>query len=169
MFEKRKLRYNVIDDYPSKGVRFIDLTPTLNDYSSFNSTINKLCKMIPDDCNYILCTEARGFIWGSAVSIKKKLPLVIVRKKGRLPECVIKESITYKTEYSTDILQIPNIDLKNKKCCYIDDVFATGVTYDACIKLVSKVGGKLCYGCVIYDVGFNSREEVKSIFRGNDL
>lgn len=169
MFEKKKLKYNVINDYPSKGVRFIDLIPTLNNYDSFNSTINKLCRIIPNDCNYIVCTEARGFIWGSAVSVKKKLPLVIVRKKGKLPNCVVKYSVTYETEYSKDILQIPNINLNEMKCCYVDDVFATGGTYDACSKLISKSGGKLCYGAVVYDVGFNSREEVKSIFCGKDL
>ena len=34
--------------------------------------------------------------------------------------------LIYKTEYSETILDMPKIDLKGKKCIFVDDVFATG-------------------------------------------
>lgn len=169
MIEKKNLKYNVINDYPSEGVRFIDLTPCLMDNKSFSKIVHKMCLLIKKDYDYIIATEARGFFWGTAISIEKGIGLIPVRKKGKLPPSTVGSTISYGTEYSKDTIEIPNIDLTNKKCLYIDDVYATGGTFEACVNLVNNMGGTLNDGIVVYDVGINYDKRVKSVFKGKDL
>lgn len=170
MNETQKVKYNVVDDFPTKGVRFIDFTPTLSDPIAFQDMVSAL--IIQGDiqnCDYIISPEARGFIWGSAVAFQTRKPLLIARKVGKLPPDLVGVSVSYETEYSIATLELEEIDLTNKKVVYIDDVYATGGTYDACKQLVSQLGGKVTNGAVLYNVGINEDETMYAVYEGGDL
>lgn len=170
ILKKDDLRYYVVDNFPTIGVRFIDLTPTLMDANSLHMIAGRLNLLNhSDDIDYIISPEARGFIWGSLIAYKNGLPLIIARKKGKIPKEVAGYGIEYQTEYSVDYLEIHDIDLTGKKVMYVDDVYATGGTYEVCKTLVEQSGGKLVKGLVIYDVGINNNDEIKSLYRGDDL
>ena len=167
--EKNGLKYNAIKNHPVKGVRFIDLTPTLIDATAFRLTTYKMNLLLKENYDYVVATDARGFIWGSALAIENNIPLLTVRKKGKLPPQIVGASITYDTEYSTDCLEIPKCDLTGKRCVFVDDVYATGGTFKASVELVKELGGEIVQGIVVYDVGLNKEKKMYSLFKGADL
>jgi len=73
-----ELRY--IQDFPAKGVKFIDISPKLADANDFNSIINKMCEPVPNNAHYIIAPESRGYIFGTAIAAKLGKGFVPVRK-----------------------------------------------------------------------------------------
>jgi adenine phosphoribosyltransferase len=48
--------------------------------------------------------DARGFIFGSILAYKLKIPFIMLRKEGKLPgEC---ESLSYDLEYGSNTFEI---------------------------------------------------------------
>ncbi len=86
--------------------------------------------------------ESRGFILGAAVAQELGAGFIPVRKPGRLPAKVIKES--YNLEYGKDALEV-HVDAieKGQQILVVDDVLATGGTAAATAQLVRKLGGDL--------------------------
>ena len=73
-----ELRY--IQDFPAKGVKFIDISPKLADANDFNNIVNSMCKSIPNNVDYIVAPESRGYIFGTAVANRLGKGFVPVRK-----------------------------------------------------------------------------------------
>ena len=73
-------------DYPKKGIIFKDLLGILREPNIFKGLINRmaLSQQIYDS-DAILAVEARGFIFGSAISFQSGKPLVVARKPNKLP------------------------------------------------------------------------------------
>ncbi|MGZ6949978.1 MAG: adenine phosphoribosyltransferase, partial [Ilumatobacteraceae bacterium] len=58
-----------IDDFPTPGVRFFDITPLLADAEGFSRAINELGGRFDDDpVDRVLGMEARGFIIAAPVA-----------------------------------------------------------------------------------------------------
>lgn len=122
----------IVKDYPVKGINFIDINGILENPAAYNKAINSFCRQIqkikkefPDIA--LLAPESRGFLFASSVAYKTKLPLVTVRKKGKIPNkpyCfqIQNEYDAYEMEIDNDILS------KFKKYIFIDDILATGQT-----------------------------------------
>ena len=169
--EKKGILYRVCDDFPEKGVRFIDLTPSLINTSNRIKLLSKLVNFIEnefgEDIDGIISPDARGFIWGMGVATLMNTSFIPVRKSGKLPMNCVSSMIRYNTEYSTTSLDLPLADFHNKKYIFVDDVYATGGTYKACKRLVELSGGEIVKCVVVYDVGIDDNEEVFSITRGD--
>ena len=92
-----------------------------------------------------------------------------IKKRRKLPKENVSYTVNYKTEYSNTTLEIPNIDLKNKKCLFVDDVYATGGTYYASEKLVKKSGGIMVGGIVLYNVLIDDNKNIKYLINRNNI
>lgn len=169
MKEYKNIKYYITDDYPCKGVKFIDFTPSLLDYQNIEKIIDELVELVKEDVDYIVVPDARGFIWGMGVANKLKVGLIPVRKTGKLPKENIQNSINYKTEYSTTSLDLPIVDLNQKKCLFVDDVYATGGTYKAVKEMVEKSGGIVTQAIVLYNVLIENNKEIYYLYDKNDL
>ena len=169
--EKYGILYYACDDFPSEGVRFIDLTPSIINTNCRMNLLSKLVNYIENevkDVDVIICPDARGFIWGTGVATLMNCSLIPIRKHGKLPVSCIDSSINYGTEYSITSIDLPISDLAGKRVFFIDDVYATGGTYNACKTLVDNVGGNLIGGAVIYDVGLDEdNTEIFSLAKGD--
>lgn len=163
-----KVKYNIVDNYPKKGVRFIDLTPVLTDNVSYNSIISTLANHV-EGADFIIAPEARGFLWGAALSYVTGLPLILARKKGKIPPQLVGATYTYKTEYSTDTLEVEEHHLEGMKGVFVDDIYATGGTYEACKQLIKQLGGELNQGVVICDIELVINPEIYSVYKGDEL
>ena len=137
---KNKLKRNirVIPDFPKKGILFQDITSITDNKLLFKEVINEIAKYVKKNkFTKIAAVEARGFIFGSAVSYKTEIPFVPIRKKGKLPGKVLRQK--YKLEYGTDEIQIHRNSIKEKdKVLVIDDLIATGGTAFASANLINK-------------------------------
>ena len=85
---------------------------------------------------------------------KYQLPLIMVRKEGKLPPEIIHKS-HYKLEYGEATLTIRNDLLtKNDIVLIVDVVLATGGTLQATIELVRKCGVTSIYTGVLIELLF---------------
>ena len=130
-----------IPDFPKPGIIFRDITTLINDADGFQQAIDDMCEKVKDiDFDVIVGAEARGFIFGSAMAYKMHKPLVLIRKKGKLPTRVITQE--YELEYGTGTLEMHIDSFKpGAKVLIVDDLLATGGTTKAITKLVEKAGG----------------------------
>ena len=132
-----------IPGFPKEGIIFKDITPLLKHPAAFRKAVDKLAgKFKKKKIDVVVCVEARGFIFGSAVAYKLGAGVVPVRKKGKLPHKT--HSVTYDLEYGQDTLEMHQDAFeKGARVLIVDDLLATGGTTKAVIDLVNRVGGKV--------------------------
>jgi len=130
-----------IKDYPKKGILFRDITTLIKDSKAFNFTIDKIVEIAEEtQFDKVAAIESRGFIFASTISYKMKKPLILLRKKDKLP--AEKYSTNFKLEYGEATLEVHKDSIsKNEKILIIDDLIATGGTAEAAAKLVKVSGG----------------------------
>ncbi len=147
-----------IPDYPKKGILFRDITTLIKDKDAFKESIEQLSKILNElEYDKIAAIESRGFIFASALSYKLDKPLVLMRKKNKLP--AERYSVDFELEYGSATLEVHKDSIKEgEKIVIIDDLIATGGTAEAAVKLVQKSKGKVsAFVSVInlYDLGGN--------------
>ena len=137
-----------IDDFPTPGVSFRDITPMLGDGEAFGRAINELSDHFNSvEVDRVLGIEARGFIIAAPVAYRTGAGFVPVRKAGKLPWAVVRED--YSLEYGQDKLEIHRDAIHpGERILVIDDVLATGGTAAATVRLVEALGG------IVAGVGF---------------
>ena len=130
-----------IPGFPKPGIIFRDITTLINNADGLHQAIDDMCDKVKDiDFDVIAGAEARGFIFGAAMAYKRHKPLVLIRKKGKLPTQVISQE--YELEYGTSRLEMHVDSYKpGTKVLIVDDLLATGGTTKAITQLVEKTGG----------------------------
>ncbi|MBQ7105433.1 MAG: adenine phosphoribosyltransferase [Bacilli bacterium] len=169
--ETNNILYRVEKNFPVNGVNFIDLTPTLTENNHFFEVSKALKELIlskEQEIDYIVSPDARGFLWGTYIASLLHKPLIPIRKHGKLPPSSVMATTSDTTEYSNIKLDLPIVNIKNKRCIFIDDVFATGGTFKACKKLINDNGGILEEAYVILDIEI-SLEKVNSLIKSKDI
>ena len=92
----------------------------------------------------IIAIDARGFIFGSAISFHQLKPLVVDRKPGKLPGEIISKS--YNLEYGSNTLSIQEKSLCDYQTFFIiDDLLATGGSVK-CVEDILNAKGKKISG-----------------------
>ena len=160
----------VKDSNPSlrlKSEEIKEITPELisfvndmHDYlvASQNEEISKKYNF-----NKIICADARGFLFGSALAYKLNKGLVLARKPGKLPSPGF--SYSYDLEYGSNTLVTPKDSIKeNDRVLVIDDLLATGGSAGAMIELV-KMGGGTPVAALFYIElpDLNGRANIKKV------
>jgi len=147
-----------VPDFPKKGILFRDITSLLEKPEAFREVIREMTIKWRGNIDAIVALDARGFVFGGALSVKLGVPLVLVRKKGKLPGKTV--SISYGLEYGTDTLEM-HVDSLNSEMhvLVVDDLLATGGTAGAACSLIEKMGAQVA-GCafVIELEGLGGRE-----------
>ena len=139
----------IVKDFPVKGVNFIDINGLLNDPACFQAAINELCTLVRKNVSAtalkkaaIITPQARGFLFGAPVAYKLGLPLVLVRKKGKIPHKPYRFHIT--NEYDSYDMELDSALLaKHPHYIYIDDIFATGQTLAGIKEALAKKRKKI--------------------------
>ena len=131
------------NDFPQKGIAFKDLLGIIQDTEVFRELIRRMSSnQVISNCEAIISIEARGFIFGSAISLHASKPMIVARKPGKLPGELIQEN--YCLEYGKDSLSIQKEALnKFKTYAIVDDLLATGGTVECVAKLIKKKGKKI--------------------------
>ncbi|MBD3949289.1 adenine phosphoribosyltransferase [Tuanshanicoccus lijuaniae] len=135
-----------VDNYPSEGIIFRDITPLMADGKAFSHATQQIVNYAKElEVDVVVGPEARGFIVGCPVAYALEIGFVPVRKKGKLPRKVVE--VDYSLEYGSNTLTIHEDAIKpGQRVLITDDLLATGGTIKATIDLVEKLGGVVA-GC----------------------
>ncbi len=129
-----------VQDFPKKGILFYDITTVFKDSDAFRYCVEQIKEYcLENGIEAIAGVEARGFLFSSPVALELDLPLILVRKKGKLPTEVV--SKTFELEYGEDVIEIQKKDIvKGQKILLVDDLIATGGTLKAAGDLLNENG-----------------------------
>ena len=129
-----------VQNFPKEGISFKDMSPILEDSEALEFTINSFEIANAWKIDKIIWLDARGFIFGSILAFKMKIPFVMLRKAWKLAgEC---ESLSYDLEYGSNTFEIQKNAINIwDRIAIVDDLLATGWSAKAAIYLVEKLGG----------------------------
>lgn len=127
-----------IHDFPKPGIAFRDITTLLTNPKAYQQTIQHLIDRYKNtDIDAIVGLEARGFLFSAPVAYELGLPLIPIRKPGKLPFDT--HEVSFEKEYGTDTFELHSDALKSgQRVIIIDDLIATGGTIQAAIQLIEK-------------------------------
>ena len=129
-----------VKDFPKEGILFFDITSILTNPEAFSWCTDRLCSLIKTrKIDAIAAVEARGFLFSAPAAEKCGIPLILVRKKGKLPGKKLSRS--FQLEYGEDTIQVHVDDVpKGGNVLIVDDLVATGGTLKAAAELLSEAG-----------------------------
>ncbi len=136
-----------IPDWPHAPVRFRDVSSLLRRPEGFRAAMDLFIGHYRDrPIDVIAGLDARGFIPAGVLAYALEKPLVMVRKKGKLPGETIHAE--YQLEYGHSILEIQSDAApRGAKVLLMDDLIATGGTLCAAVQLFEHLG------CTVREVG----------------
>ena len=152
MAEDFKKLVRTVRGWPIPEVNFRDISTLFESGDNFAKVIEAFEAKIKEyDINRIAGVDARGFILAGGVSAKTGLPMVMVRKKGKLPPETIEES--YQLEYGEAAVEIRQDSCKpGDRVMILDDLIATGGTLTAASKLIQRLGGTTALVAAVIDL-----------------
>ena len=148
-------------DFPRQGILFQDILPLLQYPDEFSKVIGKMASSeIIKKSDAIIAIDARGFIFGSTISMHLCKPMVVARKPGKLPGELLEKS--YELEYGTNSLSIQKDAIKEfKSFAIVDDLLATGGTVDCVSKMLIEEEKKIMGLSVVIELkDLNGRKKL---------
>lgn len=141
-----------VPDFPVPGIQFRDITTVIGHPRALASSVHHLAGMAKDGgAEDIAGMEARGFIFGAAVSIALGTGFIPVRKPGKLPVETI--GVEYDLEYGKDRLEMdPGAIRPGQKVSIVDDLIATGGTALAAVELLRRAGAVVEQALFVIDL-----------------
>ena len=130
-------------DFPKEGVEFKDVLGILQEPNVFKELIFKMSESeIIRNSEAIISIDARGFIFGSAISLQSSKPMIVARKPAKLPGEIVNQN--YSLEYGTNSLSIQKEALRKfNSFSIVDDLLATGGTVHCVSNLLQSNGKKV--------------------------
>ncbi len=149
-----------IQDFPKPGILFYDITSVLTDPAAFAYCLDRMEEIYGSvPCDAVAAIEARGFIFAAPYALRKKIPLILIRKKGKLPGETYREEFTL--EYGTDIIEAHKADIQaGSRVLVVDDLIATGGTLKAAAALIARGGATVAGIFAVIGLPFLHYEKV---------
>lgn len=141
-----------LPDWPEPGVLFRDITPIFKDPRALRMVADAFIhRYLGSGITHIACIDARGFLFGSILAHQLNLPLVLVRKKGKLPGDTIHQE--YQLEYGTSAVEMQADSVSaGDRVLLFDDLIATGGTILAACTLIKKLGAEIVEAAALIDL-----------------
>ena len=132
-----------VPDFPKKGVLFYDITGILRHPDAFSYCIDRMVEIYKDKkIDAVAGIESRGFIFAAPFAQRMGIPLILIRKKGKLPGKTY--TCKYSLEYATAEIEVHTADVTaGQNILLVDDLVATGGTLSAAKKLVEQGGASV--------------------------
>lgn len=150
-------------DFPQPGVLFRDITPLLANGAALRAVIAHWRSILPEGIEYVVGTEARGFVLGAPLAYELGAGFVPVRKAGKLPGTP--RSRTYSLEYGSATVEMAEGALpRGARTVVVDDLLATGGTAAATVHLVRECGAELLEATFLIElVGLGGRDRLLDV------
>ena len=141
-----------VADFPKPGVIFRDITPLFQSPRGLRYVADQFIeRYVEAEFSHIGAMDARGFLIGSIIAHQLNKPLILFRKKGKLPADLLVE--TYSTEYGDSVIEVQRDSLcEGDSVLLMDDLIATGGTLIAAANLVKRMGASVYEAAAIIDL-----------------
>jgi adenine phosphoribosyltransferase len=143
-----------VPNFPIQGVSFKDITSLLLDASLSKEVSDRFIEEARKLNIDALCAiDSRGFIYGTSIAQALDIPMILIRKKGKLPGTTIAHS--YDLEYGSATIEMHADDLpKGSRVLIHDDLLATGGTAAATAQLIEAAGSEVAGFSFIINLSF---------------
>lgn len=161
MPEKLYAAIRDVPNFPKPGIIFKDITPLLADAELLQLSIDKIAETAADlKVDKVVGIDARGFIFGPPVALKRKVGFIPVRKAGKLPWNTSSKS--YSLEYGENVIELHKDAVKpGERVMVIDDLLATGGTAAATVELLKELGADVVCVTFLIELDFlNGRDAI---------
>ncbi len=149
-----------VPNFPHEGVLFYDITGILVNPEAFKHCIDCAVEFYKDlKIDAVAGVESRGFLFAAPLADRLGIPLILIRKKGKLPGDVL--SCTYDLEYGSAEIEIHKSDVQaGQNILVIDDLIATGGTLNASRNILEQAGATVAEFFGIVGLPFLNYEKV---------
>ncbi|MDR0387812.1 MAG: adenine phosphoribosyltransferase [Treponema sp.] len=132
-----------VSDFPKPGVLFYDITSILIRPEAFGYCVDSMVEIYRHkQIDAVAAIEARGFLFAAPFAVRMGIPLLLIRKKGKLPGRKLTK--IYDLEYAQAEIEIHPDDVpQGSKVLLLDDLIATGGTLRAARELINASGGEV--------------------------
>lgn len=132
-----------VHNFPKPGILFYDITGVLVDPEAFKYCLDSMVELYKNaKIDAVAGVESRGFVFAAPLAEKLGIPLILIRKKGKLPGDTY--SCKYALEYGVAEVEVHKADIKKgQKILVIDDLIATGGTLTAAKNLIEQGGAEV--------------------------
>ena len=132
-----------IPDFPKKGILFYDITSILVSPEAFGYCVEAMVDLYTGkNIEAVAAIEARGFVFAAPFAVRMGIPLLLIRKKGKLPGITLSKK--YDLEYAQAEIEIHQEDVPaGKRILLLDDLIATGGTLNASRDLLVAGGAEV--------------------------
>ena len=132
-----------VPDFPKKGILFYDITSVLAQPEAFQFCVQSMVDIYKDKkIDAVAAIEARGFLFAAPFAVQMGIPLIPIRKKGKLPGITLSKK--YDLEYAQAEIEVHQEDVPvNKRILLVDDLIATGGTLNAARALLNAGGAQV--------------------------
>ena len=158
------------NDYPKKGIEFKDVLGIMQEPNIFKALILEMSSsQIIKEAEAIISIDARGFIFGSAISLQASKPMIVARKPGKLPGELVEKK--YNLEYGEDSLSIQKKALERfNSYAIVDDLLATGGTINCISRILTNYSKKIVGSLVVVELmslegRHNLKHDLESIIK----
>ncbi len=154
MQERLKRYIRDIPDFPRPGILFKDITPLVAAPEALGAVIDHLAARYEGMAiDKLVAVESRGFIFGAPLACRLKAGMLLVRKPGKLPARVLRQS--YQLEYGTDCVEMhEGMLVPGERVLVVDDLLATGGTANAAGELVRRQGAAIVEYAFVVELSF---------------
>ena len=145
-----------IPDFPRPGILFRDVTGVLDSGDGLRLAVEELARRLEGlDFDAVAGVESRGFLFGAPLAYRLGKGFIPVRKPGKLPRAVVRQS--YDLEYGSATVEMHADAIRpGQRIVVMDDLLATGGTAKAAATLVERLGGtvsKMLFLVELFDLG----------------
>jgi adenine phosphoribosyltransferase len=153
-----------VPDFPKPGVLFYDITGILVNPKAFAYCIDRMEDLYDKEkVDAVAAIESRGFIFAAPFAVRRGIPLILLRKKGKLPGETYR--IGFTLEYGEDVLEMHRSDVRpGQRLLLVDDLIATGGTLNAAAQLLALGGAKIIGIFGVVGLPFLHYQKVLSAF-----
>jgi len=132
-----------IPDFPKRGILFYDITSILVNPEAYQYCIESMVDLYNDKhIEAVACIEARGFLFAAPFAVRMGIPLIPIRKKGKLPGITLSKK--YDLEYAQAEIEVHREDVPpGRRILLVDDLIATGGTLSAAKALLNAGGAEV--------------------------
>ena len=132
-----------VPDFPRKGILFYDITSILAKPEAFQYCVEYMVDFYGDKrIDAVAAIEARGFLIAAPYAVRMGIPLIPIRKKGKLPGITLSKK--YDLEYAQAEIEVHQQDVpEGKRILLVDDLIATGGTLNAARALLNAGGAEV--------------------------